>query len=172
MAHALTERQTRGLTTVLTPHPLEAARLLGLSAQQVQRDRLAAARQLARQTGAVVVLKGSGTLIAEPAGRVWINHSGNARLGTAGSGDVLAGWLAGGWSAAAGHMAAQADTNRQKPAEKVAELAAAAVWWHGRAAELSQGEGDGGNSDRLPLLAADQIASICSAMSSAASSAQ
>lgn len=77
--------------TVLTPHPGEAARLLGSSTRKVQSDRLAAARLLARQTGAVVLLKGAGSLTASPNGRVIVNPTGTPLMSTAGSGDVLAG---------------------------------------------------------------------------------
>jgi ADP-dependent NAD(P)H-hydrate dehydratase / NAD(P)H-hydrate epimerase len=80
-----------GLSTILTPHPLEAARLLGMSAAQVQADRLAAAQTLADRFGCVVVLKGAGSIIAAPALTPQINASGNAKLATAGTGDVLAG---------------------------------------------------------------------------------
>jgi hydroxyethylthiazole kinase-like uncharacterized protein yjeF len=62
--------RTRARMAVLTPHPLEAARLLGVTAKVVQADRLAAARELAARCGAVVVLKGSGTVIAQPDGQV------------------------------------------------------------------------------------------------------
>ena len=89
----LRSRQGRGYRTVLTPHPLEAARLLGSSAAAVQANRLQAARQLAEQFRCVVVLKGSGTVLAAPDQITVINHSGNARLATAGTGDVLAGML-------------------------------------------------------------------------------
>ncbi len=80
--------------TVLTPHPLEAARLLDSGTAQVQADRLAAAQALAREFGAVCVLKGSGTVIAAPQMAPHINPTGNARLATAGTGDVLAGMVA------------------------------------------------------------------------------
>jgi hydroxyethylthiazole kinase-like uncharacterized protein yjeF len=80
-----------GLSTILTPHPLEAARLLGMSAAQVQADRLAAAQTLADRFGCVVVLKGAGSIIAAPALTPQINANGNAKLATAGTGDVLAG---------------------------------------------------------------------------------
>lgn len=80
--------------TVLTPHPLEAARLLDCSTAAVQADRLAAAQTLADRLGAVVVLKGSGTVIAAPGRAPTINPTGNARLATAGTGDVLAGLVA------------------------------------------------------------------------------
>ena len=78
---------------MLTPHPLEAARLLGMSVPQVQADRPAAAQALADRYQATVVLKGSGTLVAAPGEVLCINPSGNARLASAGSGDVLAGLI-------------------------------------------------------------------------------
>ncbi len=79
--------------TVLTPHPLEAARLLACSTADIQADRLKAAQSLAERFGATVVLKGSGTVIASPGELPRIHHGGNARLATAGTGDVLAGML-------------------------------------------------------------------------------
>jgi hydroxyethylthiazole kinase-like uncharacterized protein yjeF len=78
---------------VLTPHPLEAARLLDCPAAQIQADRLRAAQQLADQFHCTVVLKGSGTVIAAPGFTPAVNPTGNARLATAGTGDVLAGML-------------------------------------------------------------------------------
>jgi hydroxyethylthiazole kinase-like uncharacterized protein yjeF len=105
--------------TILTPHPLEAARLLGVTAAIVQADRLEHARELAQRTGAVVVLKGAGSIIARPDGEVAINTTGNPGLATGGTGDVLAG-LAGtllsqGWPAW--------------------EAALAGTWLHGAAAD-------------------------------------
>jgi NAD(P)H-hydrate epimerase len=76
---------------VLTPHPGEMARLLGISTAEVQRTRVASARKLAADTRAVVVLKGARTLIARPDGTVYINPTANPALGTAGAGDVLTG---------------------------------------------------------------------------------
>ena len=89
----LKNRAAKGLPTVLTPHPLEAARMLGCSAAHVQADRLQAAETLAQQTQAVVVLKGSGTIVAQTGRTSVINPTGNARLATAGTGDVLAGLI-------------------------------------------------------------------------------
>lgn len=85
--------ETAGASTVLTPHPLEAARLLGCTTEQVQQDRLAAAQRLAERYQAVVVLKGSGTVICAPGTLPCVNATGNARLATGGTGDVLAGLL-------------------------------------------------------------------------------
>lgn len=107
--------------TVLTPHPLEAARMLGyLGADAVQADRLKAAETLAARTAAVVLLKGSGSVVAAPAHVTHVNPTGDARLASAGTGDVLAGWLGGLWAATRGAPFA---------------AACAAAWQHGLAVE-------------------------------------
>jgi hydroxyethylthiazole kinase-like uncharacterized protein yjeF len=129
-------RGERGRPTVLTPHPLEAARLLGVDAATVQADRLLAASRLAQLFGATVVLKGSGSVIAAPGHLCAINPTGNPLLATAGTGDVLAGWIGGRW--AQGGDAFQA--------------AAAAVWQHGQAADRAAASGDSS-----PLRADDLI---------------
>jgi ADP-dependent NAD(P)H-hydrate dehydratase / NAD(P)H-hydrate epimerase len=85
--------KSTGLSTILTPHPLEAARLLGITSAQVQADRLAAAQALVDRYGCVIVLKGAGSVIAAPLCVPFINASGNAKLATAGTGDVLAGMV-------------------------------------------------------------------------------
>ncbi|MFH0131311.1 NAD(P)H-hydrate dehydratase [Variovorax sp. VaC1] len=116
----LASRGKRGRPTVITPHPLEAARLLGCTAADVQVDRLAAARKLASRFGIVAVLKGSGTVIADAGdGPAAINLTGNARLATAGTGDVLAGMIG---AALAAHQPAF-------------EAAQEAVWRHGHIAD-------------------------------------
>ncbi|WP_422013265.1 NAD(P)H-hydrate dehydratase [Roseateles sp.] len=107
-------------STLLTPHPLEAARLLGRDTTSVQADRLASARDLARQLGSTVVLKGSGSVIASPAERPALCASGGPALATAGSGDVLAGWL---WA--------------QEPDASAHTIACAGVDAHGRAGEVA-----------------------------------
>ncbi|MEE9281814.1 MAG: NAD(P)H-hydrate dehydratase [Myxococcota bacterium] len=76
---------------VLTPHPGEAARLLARSNADVQADRVGAARELARRSAAVVLLKGARSVSASPAGEVWINPTGGPGLASGGTGDVLAG---------------------------------------------------------------------------------
>lgn len=90
---------------ILTPHPGEMARLLGRSVRAIQEDRVAAAREAARRFGAVVVLKGARTVIADPPGNAWLNPAASAALATGGSGDVLSGvaaaFLAQGLGAAA-----------------------------------------------------------------------
>jgi NAD(P)H-hydrate epimerase len=80
---------------VLTPHPGEAARLLDMTTAGVQADRFAAARDLARKYGAVVVLKGAGSLIADAGGRVAACPWGNPGMASGGMGDVLTGVIAG-----------------------------------------------------------------------------
>jgi len=81
---------------VLTPHPGEAGRLLGVSAQEIQRDRLAALdRLLERYAGAVVVLKGAGTLVGAPRQIPGLCERGNPGMATAGTGDVLTGAITG-----------------------------------------------------------------------------
>jgi len=110
-ASALSEllaRRSRLAPTVLTPHPLEAARLLSLSTAEIQSNRIHCAQALAQQTGAVVLLKGAGTVLAAPDGRWGLIGSGGPALATGGTGDILAGLIAGllaqqpsGWEAAA-----------------------------------------------------------------------
>ncbi|WP_434660175.1 NAD(P)H-hydrate dehydratase [Paraburkholderia sp. A3BS-1L] len=119
--------RAHGAPCVLTPHPLEAARLLGTETAAVQRDRLAAARALATHYAAVVVLKGSGTVIAAPDGRLAVNPTGNAALATGGTGDVLGGLI--------GALLAQ----RLPPWE----AALAGVYLHGLAADTLVAEGEG-----------------------------
>ena len=86
-------RKHRGQHTVLTPHPLEAAKLLGTQAAVIQNNRIQAAKQLSERFECTVVLKGSGTVIASPDQTSHINPTGNARLACAGTGDVLAGMI-------------------------------------------------------------------------------
>ncbi|MBW2350904.1 MAG: NAD(P)H-hydrate dehydratase, partial [Deltaproteobacteria bacterium] len=80
---------------ILTPHPGEMACMLGCTAAEVQYDRMAAAISLAHSSKAIVVLKGAGTVIAAPDGRVALNSSGNSGMGSGGMGDVLAGIIGG-----------------------------------------------------------------------------
>jgi hydroxyethylthiazole kinase-like uncharacterized protein yjeF len=113
----------RSASTVLTPHPLEAARLLACTATEVQANRIQATQRIARNCNAIVVLKGAGSVIAGPGGNLAINPTGSAALATAGTGDVLAGMI--------GALLAQ----RFEPWQATI----AAVWLHGRG-----GEGCGG----------------------------
>jgi NAD(P)H-hydrate epimerase len=84
----------RSAPTLLTPHPGELGRLLGLDAAAVQADRVEAARACARRYGALVVLKGARTVVADPGGEAWVNPTGNPGMAAAGMGDVLAGVIA------------------------------------------------------------------------------
>ena len=133
----LRARAARGRATVLTPHPLEAGRLLDVGAAQVQADRLVAAQQLAARYACAIVLKGSGSVIAAPGAVAHINPTGGAALATAGTGDVLAGWIAGLW--------AQAPS---ASLEAAFQAATQSVFRHGLA---------GDRSDEIPLRAANLI---------------
>ena len=123
LAKALAERAARGLKSVLTPHPLEAARLLGVTTGQVQADRLGSARALAQRFDCMVLLKGSGSVVAAPGQLPWINPTGNASLACAGTGDVLAGWLGGWWAS--------------EPEAGPLPAAIASAWLHGTAADVN-----------------------------------
>lgn len=83
----------RSADTLITPHPGEAARLLQSSAQEVQADRLAAARTLAERLNAHIVLKGNGSVLVARDGHWFVNTSGNAGMASAGMGDTLSGFL-------------------------------------------------------------------------------
>lgn len=117
----------RNAPTVMTPHPTEAARLLGVDTAAVQADRLAATLELARRFQAATVLKGCGSILAMPDGSWFINTTGNPGLAAAGTGDVLSGMIialmAQGWPC------------------KLALLAA--VHLHGAAADACVARGDG-----------------------------
>ena len=106
---------------VFTPHPGEMARLCGRTISEIQKDRLGSARRLAAESGAVVVLKGARTIVATPDGTAFVNPTANASLGTAGSGDVLAG--------AIGAFLAQGLDAK--------DAACAGVFVHGMAAEVA-----------------------------------
>ncbi|SPE29886.1 conserved hypothetical protein [Burkholderiales bacterium] len=132
--------------SVLTPHPGEAARLLGTDTGTVQKDRVRSALRLAQDFRAVVVLKGAGSVIAEPSARYAINPTGGPALASAGTGDVLAGMI--------GALLAQhADC---------AAAVRAGVWLHGRAADL-HGADLGLTASELAPLAARALAQLRSA---------
>jgi len=80
---------------IFTPHPGEMSRLTGLTIPEVQADRIGISRDFAQKRGVVLVLKGEGTLIAFPGGRVWINPTGSPAMATGGTGDILTGMTAG-----------------------------------------------------------------------------
>ncbi len=115
-----------GAVRVITPHPGEAARLLGTTSREVQSDRVRALRHLSERFGhAWVVLKGHQTLVGRSSGPVFVNSSGNPHLAQGGSGDVLSGFMAG-WLA---QPVLQAD-----PLQAIRY----AVWQHGAAADRLQ----------------------------------
>ncbi|PWD86741.1 NAD(P)H-hydrate dehydratase [Ignatzschineria cameli] len=116
-----------GEETVLTPHPKEAARLLGCSVAEIQHDRERSAQRLVEQFGCWIVLKGHHTLIASPRQEIWCNQTGNSGLATAGSGDLLSGII--------GSLLAQ-----NMP---MMEAVRGGVWLHGRAADLLVAKGIG-----------------------------
>jgi hydroxyethylthiazole kinase-like uncharacterized protein yjeF len=84
----------RKAPTVFTPHPGEAAHLLACSTEEVQKDRAAAVRELAKRLGGSVVLKGAGSLCATSDGKLHLNQTGNPGMSSAGMGDVLSGIIA------------------------------------------------------------------------------
>lgn len=108
---------------LITPHPAECARLLGVDTARVLAERFEIGRELARILKAAVLLKGVPTIITAPDGSVAVSATGTPALATGGSGDVLAGL--------AGTLIAQIDS--------AATAGAMAAWLHGRAAELAQG---------------------------------
>lgn len=79
---------------IITPHPGEAARLLSCSSKDINENRMKSAIKISEQTGAITVLKGSGTLVATINGKAYINTTGNPGMATGGSGDVLSGIIA------------------------------------------------------------------------------
>ena len=141
----------REAPTILTPHPGEAARLLDCEARQLNSDRVGSARALATASGSVVVLKGAGTVVADPDGRTLIVPTGGPLLASGGTGDVLTGVTAA--LLAAG-----------MPAFEAAGLAA---WWHGATADRSDRKAVGFGllagelADALP----DAAAEICRSLS-------
>jgi ADP-dependent NAD(P)H-hydrate dehydratase / NAD(P)H-hydrate epimerase len=140
---------TRGAPSVVTPHPAEAARLLGVATAAVQSDRLRAARELARKLKAIAVLKGNGSITAAPDGRYWINGSGNSGMASGGMGDVLTGIV--------GALLAQG----LEP-ETAARFG---VWLHGAAADacVAAGAGPIGLTATETLPAARTLLNRCQA---------
>ncbi|HEY8681953.1 MAG TPA: NAD(P)H-hydrate dehydratase [Rhodanobacter sp.] len=133
----LLAREQRKFTTptILTPHPGEAARLLGVTTADIERDRFAAVRELARRYAAVVVLKGSGSLIADPDGRLDVCPWGNPGMASGGMGDLLTGIVAA--------LLAQGCTTWQS--------ACLGVGLHARAGDMAAQQGERG------LLASDLL---------------
>lgn len=132
---------------ILTPHPGEAARLLGVSARDVESDRPRSARQLSDRARAVAILKGAHTLIAVPATPLYINASGNPALATAGAGDVLAGIMAA--------FACVLPPDR---------AAVAAVHVHGLAADVWRARNDGADRGLFAHEIADAVPAVLAAL--------
>lgn len=139
------QRRSSGWITVLTPHPLEAARLLNSTTATVMADRLQAAQDLADHYGSVCVLKGSGSVISAPGQAPLINPTGNPLLATAGTGDVLAGMI--------GSALAQPGCTPAQAQERVAR----AVFQHGWLADQWQTQGARGPA-AAPALSASRLA--------------
>ena len=127
LRNLLVARQKKNRGTIITPHPLEAARLLGVSAMDVQFDRITSANNLVAALNSCVILKGAGTIIAAENEKTFINSTGNPGLATAGTGDVLAGIC--------GALLAQGADQTN--------AARLAVWLHGRAADTLKKQGIG-----------------------------
>ncbi|HVB40031.1 MAG TPA: NAD(P)H-hydrate dehydratase [Terriglobales bacterium] len=130
---------------VLTPHPGEMARLFGVATAEVQARRRYYAQRLAAETGAVTVLKGQFSLIADPGGEVIVNPTGNPGMATGGSGDALTGMIAG--------------LIAQFPRRRLVETVAAAVCLHGRAGDLAAAR-----VGEMALIAGDIIAALPAAL--------
>lgn len=126
---------------ILTPHPGEAGRLLGIDSAAVQADRMAALRRLQSEYGGICILKGAGTLIGRADAPPAICDRGNPAMAAPGMGDVLTGMLAGLWV--------------QSEDESLA--AAAAVWWHAAAGDEAASTGPAGGG---ALLAGDVLAAL------------
>jgi NAD(P)H-hydrate epimerase len=117
----------KGRTVVLTPHPGEMARLVGMSVPEVEADRVGLARRFATEHGVTLVLKGWRTLVAHPDGRVAVNTTGNPSMAKGGSGDILTG-IVSAMLAQYGDAAKGGD---------VASAVEAAVFLHGRAGDFA-----------------------------------
>ncbi len=89
--HGVSAIKSRNATTILTPHPGEMGRLLGVAVKEIEADRKSSVTRAARLFGCVVILKGSRTLIADAGGFLWVNTTGNSGMSTGGMGDALTG---------------------------------------------------------------------------------
>src|SRR5690606_7280815 len=124
----LAEAPQRNDRWVLTPHPGEAGRLLGVDTAEIQQDRFAAARRLSKRYGGVVVLKGAGTVVHAPGALSAVNTTGNPGMASGGMGDVLSGVIGG--------LLAQGLA--------ASDAAAVGVWIHGAAADRAAADGERG----------------------------
>ena len=132
-------RQTTKPATIITPHPGEMSRLLGITIKKVQQDREKLALNFAKKYRSVVVLKGHNTVVADCSNKLYINKTGNPGMATAGSGDVLTGMIAAFLGQGLNHY----------------EAAKYGVYLHGLAGDLAAGE-----KTQISLIASDIIAKI------------
>ncbi len=149
---------------ILTPHPGEMARLSGKSVQDIQSNRVEAAREFAVKHKVCVVLKGFRSLIAGPGGQVYVNPTGNAGMSTAGSGDVLTGMIAGLLAQHPDGLAQHPDGPVQYPDGEVKRVVASAVYWHGLAGDVAAAR-----KGELSLTATDLIQALPEAVRRAGS---
>jgi NAD(P)H-hydrate epimerase len=126
-------RNENGQPIIITPHPGEMARLVGKNVPEIQRNRFDAARDCAARYRCYVILKGFQTVIASPAGDVYVNNTGNPGMATGGTGDILSGIT--------GRFVAewQIQTRNKKPAN-ILEYLSTAVYLHGLAGDLAAEE--------------------------------
>lgn len=128
----------RAMTTILTPHPGEMARLLGVTAKTIQEDREGAVSRAARKYGCIALLKGARTLITDARGTLYLNPTGNPGMATGGTGDVLTGVIA---ALLAQHL-------------KPLEAAVSGAYIHGLAGDLAAAV----DGDEIGMIATDVIA--------------
>ena len=119
---------------VLTPHPGEFARLLGISTRELQENRIELARDFAMGRGLYLVLKGHQTLLASPSGQVYLNSSGNPAMAKGGSGDVLTGIVAG----LMAQWYSMPATRNRRGIDDLESVITLAVFVHGLAGDLAQ----------------------------------
>ena len=139
MAATLNERPAAAM--VLTPHPGEMARLLGITVKEVQARRLEVALEAAGRWRAYVILKGFHTILATPSGNAYVNTTGNPGMATGGTGDVLTGILAG--------------LTAQFGVEEWAQVLSLGVYLHGLAGDIAASR-----VGEAPLIASDVIEAI------------
>ena len=141
-------RNDQGNPIVITPHPGEMARLLGVSMEQVQKSRVDTVLECAERGGVFAVLKGFQTLFSNPAGHLYVNNTGNPGMATGGSGDILAGMMGrfvGGWLR-------NCESTESTSESGLDPYVAAAIYLHGVAGDLAKGQ-----KGVEPMIATDMI---------------
>ncbi len=151
----LARRANKGWPTFLTPHQGEAARLSGQKQAAKSYDRIAFAQQLADLWSSTCILKGVGTVVATPKGKfVWIDRFGDQSLATAGTGDVLAGFLAGLVAHQVAGLPDQGVEAKSLSRIDLSRVAAVAVGWHGLSGHAAAGRAT------EPVTATDVLSSM------------